>query len=168
MDQQILIGQISRPFGFKGGVHLRLMNENSGSLQTGVPITAVGPGTKKRVLTVKEVVHGARCFFEEVNDESAALALKGAELFIARHLMPPIDDDECYLADLLGMNVTDVNSLGLGRVVGFSSNLAQDLLEIELTDGKNASVPLVDEIVIDIDLDRRVITLDPPEGLLEL
>jgi 16S rRNA processing protein RimM len=42
------------------------------------------------------------------------------------------------------------------------------LLSIVDTNGRDRLVPMVADIVVEIDKDRKLIRIDPPEGLLEL
>lgn len=39
---------------------------------------------------------------------------------------------------------------------------------IETPDGRNVMVPVADEYVVDIDTENRIITLDLPDGLLDI
>lgn len=45
---------------------------------------------------------------------------------------------------------------------------AQDLLEVTLNDGSEALLPLVEDIIPEIDLDAATVIATPPPGLLEL
>lgn len=168
MDQLVLIGKITRLFGFKGGLALKLLNPSESTLSKGMKVTLIGPHNALRIETLYEVMPGGRCFFLGIHTDTDARTLIGYDLYVAREDLPELDEHEYYLNDLLSMTIVDQHGEKLGTVVGFSHNNAQDLLEIELQSGKKASIPLVQAIVTDIDFSKRVITADVPEGLLEL
>lgn len=168
MDQLVHIGKITRLFGFKGGLALKLLNPSESTLSKGMKVTLIGPFNASKVETLHEVMPGGRCFFEGITTDTDARTLIGYDLYVAREDLPELDEHEYYLNDLLSMNIVDQHGEKLGTVVGFSHNNAQDLLEIELPSGKKASIPLVQAIVTDIDFSKRIITVDVPEGLLEL
>ena len=71
-----------------------------------------------------------------------------------------------------GWDVFDVNHGLVGTLEGIVENPAQMLLEVSRAEGVPGEgtllVPLVDEIVVDVDPDARAITLNMPVGLLEL
>jgi 16S rRNA processing protein RimM len=59
------------------------------------------------------------------------------------------------------------NNQELGKIVGFSTNNAQDLLQV--SDGKiSFYVPFIEAFVKKIDYKTRQIYLDLPEGLIEV
>lgn len=100
-----------------------------------------------------------------------------------------LEADEWYPRDLIGLAavlaadspyVQAEEAANVGTVVDVIPGAAQDLLKIRLTepvqtgvdkDGepvieKTALIPFVTDIVPDIDLDARTLTLDPPGGLI--
>lgn len=118
-------------------------------------------------MTICEVVPNSRIYFAEITDRTAAEKLQGAELYLNRADFPDLLEDEFYLGDLIGARVILANGDEAGVLTGFSSNNIQLLLEVKTPSGYVASVPLVDAIVLDIDCENKIITIDPPAGLLE-
>ena len=167
MTDLILLGYIAKAFGIKGGVHTKLINDQSTALVVNSKVTIKQKHLEPRVFTIAEVVPGGRLYFAEINSRDDAEKLQGAEIYMSRGDFPTLSDDEFYLADLIGSQVVLKSQEFVGRLIGFSSNKAQLLLEIELATGYIASVPFVPPIVINIDEKNKIITIDPPLGLLE-
>lgn len=69
--------------------------------------------------------------------------------------------------ELTGMRVSDVSGAHVGEVIGYDELPQGLLLEVKTARG-TASIPFVDAIVTNVDRDTRSITIDPPEGLLDL
>jgi ribosomal 30S subunit maturation factor RimM len=65
------------------------------------------------------------------------------------------------------MRVNHADGSHVGDVVDVDEVPQGYLLEITTPKGR-ASIPFVDAIVIAVDRESRVITIDPPEGLLDL
>jgi len=166
MSDLILLGYVAKAFGTKGGLHIKLINPEGASLVVESKVT-IRLGNSERVMTVSEVVPGNRLYFAEITDRTAAEKLQGAELYLSRADFPELLEDEFYLGDLLGARVILPHGEQAGILIGFSSNNIQVLLEVETPSGHVASVPLVDAIVLDIDCENKIITIDPPLGLLE-
>jgi 16S rRNA processing protein RimM len=167
MSDLIVLGHVARAFGIEGGVVVKLINQNSLSLEAGKLLVLKTLSGQDMVVTVKTIMHGGRVFFNEISSRTQAETFKGAEIWLSRSLFPPLADDEFYLGDLLHARVVDVTGCVLGQVVGFSSNGAQDLLEVKTNSGNYALIPAIRPIVQQIDLGTKIITIDPPLGLLD-
>jgi 16S rRNA processing protein RimM len=77
-----------------------------------------------------------------------------------------LDEEDVLLADLIGCTVRRPDGSTWGTVAHVHSHEFQDMLVIH--DGEiERLLPLVDEFVTQIDLDERVVHVDPPEGLPE-
>lgn len=167
MSDLILLGYIAKAFGTKGGLHLKLINPDGASLAVGIKVTIKLGILEPRVMTISEVVPGNRIYFAQITDRTTAEKLQGAELYLSRADFPDLLEDEFYLGDLIGARVILISGEDAGVLTGFSSNNIQILLEVKTPSGYVASVPLVDAIVLDIDSENKIITIDPPTGLLE-
>lgn len=100
---------------------------------------------------------------QEVDDRSAAEALKGARIFIARSSFPTAAADEYYWVDLIGLEVVNREGLALGRVRELLSTGPQTVLVIEyMQEGKlmERMIPFVSAYVDSVDLPGRRITVD--------
>lgn len=89
--------------------------------------------------------------------------LKGAEAGTDRHAAPE-SSDVYDVTDLAGAHVQNSAGERVGIVRGAYTAPANDVLEIELCDGRMAAVPAVPEIIAAVDLDARVIVIDGVEA----
>ena len=100
----------------------------------------------------------------EVDDRSAAEALKGARIFIPRSSFPTAAEDEFYWVDLLGLEVVNREGVALGQVQDLLSTGPQTVLVLssEQDDGKPVErmIPFVSQYVDGVDLPGRRITVD--------
>jgi 16S rRNA processing protein RimM len=103
---------------------------------------------------------------EGVNDRDAAELLKGAALSAERDQLPPPDEHEVYLSDLVGCRVLDLAGADLGEVISVENNGAHELLTVK--GARTWQLPFVDGIVTSVDVAAKKIVCDPPEGLLDL
>lgn len=110
-----------------------------------------------------------RLWLERVSSREAADEFRGCSVWVPKADLPPLDEDEYYLADLVGAVVRQ-GEVVLGRVVGVTSNGAQDLLEIGFNDRGRARrwlLPAIPEFVVAINDDREPsVEVDVPEGML--
>jgi len=66
-----------------------------------------------------------------VADRDAALALRGARVYISRSEFPALEADEFYWVDLLGLDVVTVAGSALGKVADMIDNGAHSVMRIE-------------------------------------
>jgi len=83
-------------------------------------------------------------------------------------LVAALPEGEYYESDLLGFAVKDdASGETLGIVRGWQRFGGPPLLEVDCS-GREALIPFVAAICRKVDLERRTIEVDLPEGLLEL
>ena len=101
--------------------------------------------------------------FEGIDTQERARELTGTEVFFPRELAESDDNDELSYAQLVGYTVINSNN---GKSVGTISYLDEQTINImfELEDG--TLLPASEELIVEIDTEKKEITLDIPEGLL--
>jgi 16S rRNA processing protein RimM len=99
--------------------------------------------------------------FQGVADRSAAEALKGTQLFIARAALPDTGQDEFYHADLIGLEAQDSEGRVLGKVAAIHNYGAGDVIEIARPDGDSVLLAFTTDNVptIEIGLGRIVVAV---------
>jgi 16S rRNA processing protein RimM len=99
----------------------------------------------------------------DILDRTAAEALRGARIFIARSSFPTAATDEYYWVDLIGLEVINRQDEPLGTVRELLSTGPQTVLVMEFVqDGKvqDRMIPFVAAFVDDVDLAARRIRVD--------
>jgi 16S rRNA processing protein RimM len=148
-DSRILLGVIGRAHGVRGLVRVTSHTADPADL------TAYGPLTDERgrrftlrwqadgVAAVSELVGDAAV---KVTDRSAAERLTNTRLYIDRSALPPAEEDEFYLADLIGLQAVDGQGRALGTITTVHDYGAGTSLEIGplLIPFTKACVPVVD------------------------
>ena len=164
----VIVGRIGRPHGIRGEVTI--------DVRTDDPEGRLAPGASLRTdpahlgpLTIESGrVHSGRLLvrFAGCADRSAAEALRGV-LLVAE--IDPADrtgdPDEFFDHQLIGLRVQTVDGVGVGEVADVLHLPGQDVLAVR-TDGGEALVPFVAAMVPEVDLDARLVRIDPPPGLI--
>lgn len=105
--------------------------------------------------------------FEGVNDRNASEALRKHSVFLDEDLLVAEEGDPIFLNQLLDFVVFDKDAR-IGAITGFGTNGVQDLLKVELDQGGEALIPLVDAYILSIDFDKLQLKMDLPPGLLTI
>ena len=161
-DPRIEIGRIARAHGIRGEVVIATHDPESDVLD-GLELVWIG-GVERRMTSVRGTHRGWLVQLEGIATRNEAETLRGQLVEIDRAALA-LGDDDILLGDLIGCRVQLADGTPWGTIHEIESGM-QDLLVIH--DGElERLLPLVDEFVKDIDLDKGVVTVDPPEGLPE-
>lgn len=164
--EKIKIGKIVNTVGLKGEVKVY---NYSDSIEIYETIESIYVEDR---LTVIENVRAQKNMvilkLEGADDRNAAEALRGKELYITEDDLPELPEGQYYVRDLIGMSVTEEDGNLLGHVTDVLQNMAQDIFEVESENGKKLLIPKVDQFVLDIDAEKREITVRLIEGMLDL
>lgn len=77
------------------------------------------------------------------------------------------DADGIYAEDLVGYGIQDTGGKYIGRISSVDVSTENVLLDVSSGE-KQFLLPLADELIADIDEERRLITMSIPEGLTDL
>lgn len=103
--------------------------------------------------------------FQGVDDRDAADTLRGP-LYVSASEARPLETGEFWAHDLEGLAVVHARTGDdIGTVAEVLEGPAQDLLVLDTPAGERM-VPLVAEIVVEVDVAAGRVRVDPPEGLL--
>ncbi len=159
----VLLGRIGAAHGIKGEVRIQSF------CAAPLDIASYGPLATGRGDTTIEIVKArmARDMviarLAGVSDRSAAEALNGTELFVAREKLPPEDDeDDFYYADLIGLAVRTPEGRTIGTVSTVEDHGAGDVVEIALSSGASALYAFTKANFPEIAVPQGYIVLDPP------
>jgi len=160
---RILLGVIGRPHGVQGLVHVTSHTADPADL------TAYGPLSDDRgrcftlhwrgagLVEVAEQVDGAVI---KVADRRAAEKLTNTRLYVARSALPPPEEDEFYLADLVGLGTMDASGTRIGTVTAVHDYGAGASLEIARPDAPPLLVPFTRAAVPVVDLSEGRVVVD--------
>ena len=103
-----------------------------------------------------------------ISNRNSAKELVGQKLMVPCSNRPNLKEGEFHFLDLVGLEAKlNEDSESIGEVTDLIS-AGNDLLEIKIKGGKKILVPLVHEIVPEINLKSRWLIIKPPPGLLDL
>ena len=162
------LGKILKPFSYKGEVVLFLDVDEpmDYSELDGVYVSI----NKKLVLyTIKSIRinnNKATVRFDEVEYEDLERLL-GRELYLPLELLPPLEGNKFYFHEIIGFEVIDSEKGNIGKIIGVYENAPQPLLSIDC-EGKEILLPIIDEVILNVDRQAKQMSVKSPEGLIEL
>ena len=102
--------------------------------------------------------------FSGIDTQQRAQELTGCDVFFPRALAEE-GDEMPSLASLVGFEiVNDADGETIGRIAAIDDSTVNILFELE----NGTLIPASDELITDIDAERRTIKMNIPEGLLDI
>lgn len=103
--------------------------------------------------------------FDGIDTQERARELTGTEVFFPRELADGDESDELSYAQLVGFTlVNDADSKEVGTIAFIDEQTMNIMFELE--DG--TLIPASEELITDIDTENKKITVDIPQGILDL
>ena len=101
----------------------------------------------------------------DVSDRDSAESLRGLTVLVPRALLPPPEESEYYLVDLIGAKVVGPEG-EVGVVIEIATHPSIDALVIKTLDGRTLEQPLVPDWLESVSVADKLVVLSTLEGLI--
>lgn len=163
-DKLILVGRVAGAFGVRGEVRITSFTAEPEALVGYRDLKREDGSTALTLTDGRPAKGGLIARAREVETREQAEVLRGLKLFIPRDILPEPEEDEFYLADLVGCAVETAEGEPLGVVKSVHDFGAGDLLEIQPPTGASWWLPFTREAVPEVRLaERRLVAVRPAE-----
>jgi 16S rRNA processing protein RimM len=139
---------------FRTGNRLLMVNPENGST---VSVEIANAREQKNMFVVK--LKG----FEDINE---AEKYKGWELKVSDSERVPLDEGEYYVRDIIGCSVVTDEGETLGVIADVLSPGANDVWVVKRAKGKELLLPVIDDVVLEVNVPSRTVKVHLMEGLL--
>lgn len=178
-DRLLLMGRVTKPHGVRGEMKVAPDTDDPQRF-TGLERVFIG---RDRAATKEVAVQGVRFQYPKgrtvvllsldgVDAVEAAEDLRGLQVFADIDDLPPLEEGEVFLHDLIGLTVIEIDDADaeqgeLGTVKDLYDG-SQLLFAIARPNGSELLLPDVDEFVRRIDLDAGRMYVRLPDGLIDM
>lgn len=158
MSNLIIIGTITKPQGIKGEVKIIPYTDNAMRFNNlkSVYIDDVS----HEIESVR--VNGSDVYikFSKISDRNAAEKMRGKDLSILREEAAKPPKGRHLIIDLIGCKVYSSDNY-IGVLVNIIQSGAADVYEVQTLNGKLLMFPALKDLILNIDIDDKTITIDP-------
>ena len=106
--------------------------------------------------------------FAEINDINEAEKYKNQILYAERADLGELPEGVYYIADLIGLTVKTDDGEVIGTIADVINTGASDIYEVKREGKKNLLIPVIDEVVLNVDLESKTVTVHMMDGLEDL
>jgi 16S rRNA processing protein RimM len=168
LSGHVAVGQVGAAHGVRGEVRLKSFTADPGKIADYGPFLT-RDGRRVAIESLRPQGKAPDLFVARlagVATREAAEALCNALLHAPRERLPAPEEDEFYIADLVGLAVEDEAGNRIGRIVQVADFGAGDLLEIAPVDGdRTAWLAFTKAFVPRVEITAGRVVARPPEDL---
>ena len=166
MPDRLLAGEIGKPHGLSGEVYVLPISDDPRRFEPGSRLVHAD-GRELIVEDVRRHRGASRTLvkFAGYGDRESAETLRGA-VYVEAGDLRDLPEGEFWSHEVVGLSVFLLDGQRAGEVIAVQPGTAQDLLVVSTARGERL-VPLVSEIVKEVDVEGGCVTIDPPAGLLD-
>ena len=167
--ERIKIAKVINTHGVRGEVKaipLSDFPERFNSLRT-VFLEKGNGYTEYRVESIRWHKNELLIKFEGIENPEQAEMLKNKYLSVKVKDTVPLPEDCFYFFEIIDLDVVDVNGVKLGTVQDILQTGANDVYVVHRDKGKELLIPALKKVVKQVDLERGIMVVDIPRGLLD-
>jgi 16S rRNA processing protein RimM len=165
-----IIGSISKPHGTKGDLLIRLKEYDAEFIEPEESIFVEINGLLVPFLITEITPKGnmAVIHFKRIETLDAAKKLIGKSIYMLTSLIPGQKIQSEFNPSIFeGFQLIDLKSTIKGKILEYIDNPNNPLFLVS-TGNKNFLVPAHPEIIIEADMDKKIILAELPEGIADL
>lgn len=163
---QLVVGRIGRAHGVQGEATIEVRTDDPDirfavgaklTLENGNTLTVSNNRWHNQILLLS---------FSGINDRNQVEALRD-QLLYAEVDTTSTEPGEYHFQQLIGCQVILPDQSNLGEVTEIVQLPGQDLLSVATKKGE-ILIPMVKQIIVSIDVAKKIIQVNPPEGLIDV
>lgn len=168
----LILGKIVRPHGIRGELRMKIMTDYPERLINELKTVYIGTDAKQagaEAYTIKSARFHKDFLLltlEEIADRNEAELFRNQLVMIDIENAVPLEDDEVYLYELIGLSVQTDDGKILGTIKDVLETGANDVYIVRSREYGELLIPIHDETLLEIDTEAEIVTVKLPEGLL--
>lgn len=169
MSELVAIARVAKPRGLKGELVADLLTDFPERFDGLTNVIGVFVNGEHRELKIEDAwFQNDRIVlkFEGIDSIEAADEFRNTEICVDESDAVRLDTGEYYDWQLEGCEVFTLDGTAIGKVREVMRTGGTENLVVE-NEGRDVLIPFAEAICIEVDIEKKLIVVDPPEGLLE-
>lgn len=168
----VAVALIVKTRGIKGEVVANILTDFPERFEALETLIAIYPNGKREELTIENFWFQSDRIvfkFEGYDTPETAQTLVKCELAVTEDEAIELEEDEFYDWQLQGCKVETIDGKSIGTVREVLKHSGNEVLVVdsEAAKGRDYLIPFVNAICVEVDVENKLIRIDPPEGLLD-
>lgn len=170
MDELLQVGIISSTHGIRGEVKVFPTTDDATRFRK-LKEVILDTGRERLILQIEGVKFFKKFAilkfkgYDNINDIEK---YKGKDLLIHRDQAVKLKEDEYFVTDLMGLKVVAEEGTVLGILKEVIPTGANDVYVVQPENGKELLLPAIKDCILNVDLEKGIMTIHLMDGLLDL
>ena len=169
MQELVAIARIAKPRGLRGELVADILTDFPERFDGLKKVTAVMPAGERLDLKIEDSwFQKGRIVLKFAGYDSVETAetLRNAEICIAESEAVELEEGEFFDWELVDCRVETTGGENVGRVREVMRTGGTEILVVA-DDKKEFLIPFAETICVEVNIEKKLIKIDPPEGLLD-
>ncbi len=169
MSQEfIIIGKVVSTQGNKGEVNVLPLTDSINRFKK-LDTVFLGNNHSKTIIDIEKIRIQKDMVVlkvKDINNIEEAKTIVGSFLEVERKNAVKLPKDTYFIFEIIGLEVYDENNLFMGRIENVISTGSNDVYIVKGKNKKELFIPAIREVVKDINLEKKRITINIVDGLI--
>ena len=170
MEDFLQVGVITATHGIRGEVKVFPTTDDPERFLD-LETVYLDTGREKKLLTISSVKFFKQFVilkFKEFDNINDVEPFRKKWLLVTRDQAVPLEEDEYFIADLIGLRVITDEDKVLGKLTDVLETGANDVYQVTDENGKEILLPAIKDCILSVDLEKGEMKVHILEGLLDL
>jgi len=161
----LVVGFLRRPHGVSGEIIMDVHTDFPERLKSGSRLFV---GRKHQPITLagsRKYANGLLVRLKGFNTPEEAGQFRNQWVYVQTADEPPLPEGRYYRHQLIGLQVVDEDDNPLGKLEEVLVTSANDVYIVKAESGRELLLPAIPPVILDVDLDRRLMKVHLLEGL---
>ena len=162
-------GKITKTHGLKGELTVKLDVANPGDFKDLRYLLIEDRGNLIPYFIENQKINGDKMFvqLQDVKKMEQAVVFLGKAVFLPNEMLPELDEDEFYYDEIKGFKLIDKAKGEIGDISDVLEYPTQAVIQV-MRNGKEILIPIHDDIIEKVDKKAKTLTVNAPEGLIDM
>lgn len=167
--EYITVGRFGRPRGVTGDIYITPDTDFPDRFLDLYEVFIEERGKKKSLIIESADLIGGRPVVkvEGIESKEEAATLTNRDIFVPGEAAIELPEGSYYQFDLVGSTVKNADGEEIGVLEEILFYPANDIYRINTKDFGEILLPVVDKFIKGVDIEKKEIIIEPPDGLIE-
>ncbi len=169
MEEMLRVGVFANTHGVRGEIKVFPTTDDVTRFKKLKKIY-LDKGTEKMELEIASVKYFKNMVilkFKGIDNINDIEKYKGKDLLIERKQAVKLEEDEYFICDIIGASVVTEEGDNIGTLTEVLKTGANDVYVVEKKDGGEVLIPVIDDCVLDLDFDEKIVTVRLMAGMMD-
>ncbi len=157
---KVIVGRFGAAFGIKGWIKVFSYTDPITNILEYTPWYIQHGNDWQQIVIEDGKMHSNQIIVKlpGCDDRNRAETFTHLEIAITADTLPPLEKNQYYWSDLVGLDVINLQKENLGTVKELMTTGSNDVLIV--SGDKQRLIPYIKQVIINVDLEKRSITVD--------